>query len=162
MEHEISAMWAQVWVTAGVGLLQCALIAGGLWTMKLSGEQRDRQLDLMETAQREQAERQGAALERQGGAVAARPVAVPLPAGRGKARQGGHHTTYSMGAGWQNRKEAARDKTPALVRRPLQRTRRGGQGGRKKGERGCPATVVSDTTAAQVGETYQTERRLAL
>jgi uncharacterized membrane protein YciS (DUF1049 family) len=56
MEQQISAMWAQVWVTAGVGLLQCALIAGGLWMMKLSGERRDRQLDLMEAAQREQGE----------------------------------------------------------------------------------------------------------
>jgi uncharacterized membrane protein YciS (DUF1049 family) len=70
MEQQISAMWAQVWVTAGVGLLQCALIAGGLWMMKLSGERRDRQLDLMEVAQREQAERQGAALERQGEVLA--------------------------------------------------------------------------------------------
>lgn len=66
MEQQISAMWAQVWVTAGVGLLQCALIAGGLWMMKRSGERRDRQLDLMEAAQREQ----GAALERQGEALA--------------------------------------------------------------------------------------------
>ena len=70
MEQQISAMWAQVWVTAGVGLLQCALIAGGLWMMKLSGERRDRQLDLMEVAQREQAERQGAAIERQGEVLA--------------------------------------------------------------------------------------------
>lgn len=70
MEQQISAMWAQVWATAGVGLLQCALIAGGLWMMKLSGERRDRQLDLMEAAQREQAERQGAALERQGEVLA--------------------------------------------------------------------------------------------
>ena len=70
MEQQISAMWAQVWVTAGVGLLQCALIAGGLWMMKLSGERRDRQLDLIEVAQREQAERQGAALERQGEVLA--------------------------------------------------------------------------------------------
>ena len=70
MEQQISVMWAQVWVTAGVGLLQCALIAGGLWMMKLSGERRDRQLDLMEAAQREQAERQGAALERQGEVLA--------------------------------------------------------------------------------------------
>ena len=70
MEQQISAMWAQVWVTAGVGLLQCALIAGGLWMMKLSGERRDRQLDLMEAAQREQAERQGAAFERQGEVLA--------------------------------------------------------------------------------------------
>ena len=52
MEQQISDMWAQVWVTAGAGLLQCALIAGGLWMMKLSGERRDRQLDLMEAAPR--------------------------------------------------------------------------------------------------------------
>ena len=50
MEQQISAMWAQVWVTAGVGLLQCALIRGGLWMMKRSGERRDRQLDQQDTA----------------------------------------------------------------------------------------------------------------
>ena len=70
MEQQISAMWAQVWVTASVGLVQCALIAGGLWMMKLSGERRDRQLDLIEAAQREQGERLGTALERQGEALA--------------------------------------------------------------------------------------------
>ena len=58
MEHEIITAWAQV----GIGLLQCALIGGGLWMMKLSGERRDRQLDLMEAAQREQGERQGEVL----------------------------------------------------------------------------------------------------
>ena len=55
-------MWAQV----GVGLLQCLLIAGGLWLMSRAGVRRDRQLDLIETAQREQAERLGTALDRQG------------------------------------------------------------------------------------------------
>ena len=54
MEQHIAAMWAQVWVTAGVGLLQCGLIAGGLWMMKRSGERRDRQLDIMEAAQHRQ------------------------------------------------------------------------------------------------------------
>lgn len=37
--------------------------------MRLSGERWDRQLDLMETAQREQAERLGTALDRQGAAL---------------------------------------------------------------------------------------------
>ena len=58
-------MWAQV----GVGLLQCLLIAGGLWLMSRAGARRDRQLDLMETAQRDQAERLGTALDRQGQAL---------------------------------------------------------------------------------------------
>ena len=76
MEQQITAMWAQV----GVGLLQCLLIAGGLWLMSRTGERRDRQLDLMEAGQREQSEalgkigraldRQGAALERQGEVLA--------------------------------------------------------------------------------------------
>ena len=70
MEQQIAAMWAQVWVTAGVGLLQCALIGGGLWLMSQTGKRRDRQLDMMEAAQREQAERLGTALERQGQALA--------------------------------------------------------------------------------------------
>ena len=65
MESQITAMWAQV----GVGLLQCLLIAGGLWLMSRAGARRDRQLDLMETAQREQAERLGTALDRQGAAL---------------------------------------------------------------------------------------------
>ena len=93
MEQQITAMWAQV----GVGLLQCLLIAGGLWLMSRTGERRDRQLDIMEANQREQGqalremgramtqalerqdqmlerqdqmlERQGQALERQGQAL---------------------------------------------------------------------------------------------
>lgn len=70
MEQQIAAMWARVWVTAGVGLLQCALIGGGLWLMSQTGKRRDRQLGMMEAAQREQAERLGTALERQGQALA--------------------------------------------------------------------------------------------
>ena len=65
MESQITAMWAQV----GVELLQCLLIAGGLWLMSRAGARRDRQLDPMETAQREQAERLGTALDRQGAAL---------------------------------------------------------------------------------------------
>lgn len=83
MEQQISDMWAQVWVTASAGLLQCALIAGGLWMMKLGGERRDLQLDLMEAAQREQAELQGAALERQGVVLGS-----GLITSRGEWRQG--------------------------------------------------------------------------
>ena len=69
MEQQISAMWAQV----GVGLLQCLLIAGGLWLMSRTGERRDRQLDLMESNQREQGEalgKIGQALDRQGEVLA--------------------------------------------------------------------------------------------
>ena len=66
MEQQIMAMWAQVWVTAGVGVLQCLLIAGGLWMMKLSGERRDRALDQQE----QRLEQQGKALERQGEVLA--------------------------------------------------------------------------------------------
>ena len=90
MEQQIPAMWAQV----GVGLLQCLLIAGGLWLMSRTGERRDRQLDLMEAGQREQSEalgkigraldRQGAALDRQGEVLAEllRRSAQPPPVSR--------------------------------------------------------------------------------
>ncbi len=62
MEQPITAMWAQV----GVGLLQCALIGGGLWLMSQTGKRRDIQLDAMTKA----LERQGQALERQGEVLA--------------------------------------------------------------------------------------------
>ena len=69
MESQITATWAQV----GVGLLQCVLIAGGLWVMSRTGERRDRQLDIMEANQQEQATALrgiGQALERQGAVLA--------------------------------------------------------------------------------------------
>ena len=56
-------------VSAAVGFGQISLIAWGLRQMRLSGERRDRQLDLMETAQREQSERLGTAFDRQGAAL---------------------------------------------------------------------------------------------
>ncbi len=57
--------WADV---AGVvvGFLQVGLIAWGLWQMRVSSKERNRQLDAMEAAQR----RQGDALERQGEVLA--------------------------------------------------------------------------------------------
>ena len=65
MEQQIIAMWAQV----GVGLLQCVLIAGGIWVMSRTGARRDRQLDIMAANQQEQAvalRSMGQALDRQG------------------------------------------------------------------------------------------------
>ena len=66
MEHEIIAAWAQVFATLVVGLVQCGLIAWGLRQMGRASEDRNRQLDIMEAAQR----RQGDALERQGEVLA--------------------------------------------------------------------------------------------
>ena len=66
MEHEIIAAWAQVFATLVVGLVQCGLIAWGLRQMGKASEVRNRQLDIMEAAQR----RQGDALERQGEVLA--------------------------------------------------------------------------------------------
>lgn len=69
MEHEILAMWAQVAATLVVGGGQLVMIGFGLRQMRLSGERRDRQLDAMETAQRDQSERQGEALGKIGQAL---------------------------------------------------------------------------------------------
>ena len=66
MEHQITAMWAQVLATAGVGLLQCALIGWGLRQMGRASEERNRQLDIMEANQREM----GQALRQQGEVLA--------------------------------------------------------------------------------------------
>ena len=65
--------WAEiaaVIVSGVVGLGQLILIGVGLAMMKRSGDRRDRQLDLMEAGQREQSERLGTALERQGEVLA--------------------------------------------------------------------------------------------
>ena len=59
MEQQITAMWAQVVATAGVGLVKCGLIAWGLRLLSRSGERGDRQLDVMTKA-----------LERQGDVLA--------------------------------------------------------------------------------------------
>ena len=37
--------WAQVWVAAGVGLLQCGILWYGIKMMGAASEQRNRQLD---------------------------------------------------------------------------------------------------------------------
>ena len=73
-------MQAQVWVSAGVGLLQCALIGWGLRRMGKASDERNRELDAMEARQEAQSqvlagigqalERQGQALEQQGQALA--------------------------------------------------------------------------------------------
>ena len=83
MENEILAMWiraAQVFVTLGIGLGQIALIGWGLRRMRLAADERNQQLDIMASAQRDQGQalrdigqaldRQGAALERQGDVLA--------------------------------------------------------------------------------------------
>ena len=62
--------WAEM-AAVGIGVGQILVILGGLWMMNKASNARNRQLDLMETAQREQAERLGTALERQGEVLAA-------------------------------------------------------------------------------------------
>ena len=62
MEHEIITAWAGV----GIGVGQLLLIAWGLRQMGKASQERNRQLDIMEAAQR----RQGDALERQGEVLA--------------------------------------------------------------------------------------------
>ena len=90
MEHEILAMWiraAQVFVMLAIGLGQIGMIGWGLRRMRLAAEERNEQLDIMASAQRDQGQalrdqgqalrdigqaldRQGAALERQGQVLA--------------------------------------------------------------------------------------------
>ena len=60
--------WAEI-AALGIGFGQLVVILGGLWMMNKASNIRNRQLDLMEAAQREQAERQDTALERQGQAL---------------------------------------------------------------------------------------------
>ena len=69
MEQEILATWAQGAATLVVGAGQLVMIGFGLRQMRLNGERRDRQLDAMETAQRDQSERQGEALGKIGQAL---------------------------------------------------------------------------------------------
>ena len=64
------AQVAQVFATLVVGGGQCLLIWWGLKQMGTASDQRNRQLDAMEAAQREQSERLGTALERQGEVLA--------------------------------------------------------------------------------------------
>jgi len=69
MEHEIITAWAGV----GIGVGQLLLIAWGLRLMGKASDARNRQLDAMEAAQREQSEalgKIGLALDRQGEALA--------------------------------------------------------------------------------------------
>lgn len=65
MEYEVIAVWtqvAQVIATLLVGGGQFLLIWWGLEQMKQASKDRNRQLDAMEAAQREQSERQGEVL----------------------------------------------------------------------------------------------------
>ena len=70
MEQEISAMWAQVVATAGVGVLQCGLIGWGLWEMRQSGARRDRQLDALLKGLERQGETTAQAFTQQGQVLA--------------------------------------------------------------------------------------------
>ena len=73
MEYETIAAFAQVaqvFATLVVGGGQCLLIWWGLKLLGTASDQRNRQLDAMEAAQREQSERLGTALERQGAVLA--------------------------------------------------------------------------------------------
>ena len=66
MEDQLIATWAQVWVSGTIGFGQLLLIGWGLRQMGKASDTRNRQLDIMEAAQR----RQGDALERQGEVLA--------------------------------------------------------------------------------------------
>ena len=72
MDHQIITAWAGV----GIGVGQLLLIAWGLRQMGKASQERNRQLDAMEAAQREQSRTQsealgkiGLALDRQGEAM---------------------------------------------------------------------------------------------
>ena len=69
MEPPIIAAWAQVFATLVVGLVQCGLIAWGLRQMGKASEERNRQLDIMEAAQREQSQAMTQAFTQQGAAM---------------------------------------------------------------------------------------------
>ena len=57
----MDAAWAQVIVSGLVGFAQCGLITVGLWQMRESSKERNRQLDRQDTVM----EQQGKALEQQ-------------------------------------------------------------------------------------------------
>ena len=61
----MDAAWAQVIVSGLVGFTQCGLITVGLWQMRESSKERNRQLDRQDTVM----EQQGKALEQQGKAL---------------------------------------------------------------------------------------------
>ncbi len=66
MEQQMVATWAQV----GIGVGQLLLIGWGLYQMGKSFDARNRQLDLMEAAQREQSRTQAEVLGRIGEGIA--------------------------------------------------------------------------------------------
>ena len=66
MEHEIITAWAGV----GIGVGQLLLIAWGLRQMGKASQERNRQLDAMEAAQREQSRTQAEALGKMGEGIA--------------------------------------------------------------------------------------------
>ena len=66
MDHEIITAWAGV----GIGVGQLLLIAWGLRQMGKASQERNRQLDAMEAAQREQSHTQAEVLGRVGEGIA--------------------------------------------------------------------------------------------
>ena len=66
MEQEIITAWAGV----GIGVGQLLLIAWGLRQMGKASQERNRQLDIMEAAQREQSRTQAEALGKIGEGIA--------------------------------------------------------------------------------------------
>ena len=66
MEHEIITAWAGV----GIGVGQLLLIAWGLRQMGKASQERNRQLDIMEAAQRRQGEAMTQAFTQQGEVLA--------------------------------------------------------------------------------------------
>ncbi len=68
----MDAAWAQVIVSGLVGFTQCGLITVGLWQMRISSNERNRQLDRQDKVMEQQGkalEQQGKALEQQGKAL---------------------------------------------------------------------------------------------
>ena len=66
MEQQMVATWAQV----GIGVGQLLLIGWGLYQMGKASKERNRQLDIMEAAQREQSRTQAEVLGRIGEGIA--------------------------------------------------------------------------------------------
>ena len=66
MEQQIITAWAQVAATVVIGLGQLGMIGWGLRQLGQASNDRNRQLDIMESSQREQSRVQAEALRDQG------------------------------------------------------------------------------------------------
>ncbi len=76
----MDAAWAQVIVSGLVGFTQCGLIMVGLWQMRESSKERNRQLDRQDTVMEQQMtmlQQQGKALEQQGKALESASLGMP-------------------------------------------------------------------------------------